>query len=95
MTLVGLDAQPNNTIDDETTHNIKTMPRWKREHYLNEKQCEKAIKTIDNSIASLSHLNVSSDGTTKLLLKMKLDGLEVESVIIPWTDKGFSTLCVS
>jgi len=28
-------------------------------------------------------------------LKMKLDGLEVESVIIPWTDKGFSTLCVS
>ena len=51
--------------------------------------------TIENSIASLSHMNVSPDGTTKLLLKMRKDGLEVESVIIPWMDKGFSTLCVS
>ncbi|KAL3806367.1 hypothetical protein ACHAXA_000210, partial [Cyclostephanos tholiformis] len=53
------------------------------------------VYTIENSIASLSHMNVSPDGTTKLLLKMKKDGLEVESVIIPWFDKGFSTLCVS
>jgi hypothetical protein len=53
------------------------------------------VRTIENSIASLSHMNVSPDGTTKLLLKMKKDGLEVESVIIPWFDKGFSTLCVS
>lgn len=60
----------------------------------NQKYSE-AIYTIENSIASLSHMKVSSDGTTKLLLKMKKDGLEVESVIIPWTDKGFSTLCVS
>jgi len=54
-----------------------------------------ALYTIENSIASLSHMIVSPDGTTKLLLKMKKDGLEVESVIIPWMDKGFSTLCVS
>ena len=54
-----------------------------------------SIYTIDNSIASLSHMKVSPDGTTKFLLKMKKDGLEVESVIIPWFDKGFSTLCVS
>ena len=53
------------------------------------------IYTIENSIASLSHMKVSADGTTKLLLKMKKDDLEVESVIIPWMDKGFSTLCVS
>ncbi|KAL7532800.1 hypothetical protein ACHAXR_004857 [Thalassiosira sp. AJA248-18] len=53
------------------------------------------IYTIENSIASLSHMKVSSDGTTKLLSKMRKDGLEVESVIIPWMDKGFSTLCVS
>ena len=53
------------------------------------------VYTIENSIASLSHMNVSPDGTTKLLLKMRKDGLEVESVIIPWMDKGFSTLCVS
>lgn len=53
------------------------------------------VLTIETSIASLSHINVSPDGTTKLLLKMMKDGLEVESVIIPWLDKGFSTLCVS
>ena len=53
------------------------------------------VYTIANSVATLSHINVSPDGTTKLLLKMKDDGLEVESVIIPWLDKGFSTLCVS
>ncbi|KAL9181257.1 hypothetical protein ACHAXT_010062 [Thalassiosira profunda] len=53
------------------------------------------VRTIANSVASLSHINVSPDGTAKLLLKMKRDGLEVESVIIPWLDKGFSTLCVS
>eukprot|EP00569_Conticribra_weissflogii_P002858 CAMPEP_0171344900 /NCGR_PEP_ID=MMETSP0878-20121228/20421_1 /TAXON_ID=67004 /ORGANISM="Thalassiosira weissflogii, Strain CCMP1336" /LENGTH=521 /DNA_ID=CAMNT_0011848193 /DNA_START=152 /DNA_END=1717 /DNA_ORIENTATION=- len=53
------------------------------------------IFTIEDSIASLSHMTVSPDGTTKLLLKMARDGLEVESVIIPWLDKGFSTLCVS
>lgn len=56
---------------------------------------DEPIYTIENSIASLSHMKVSADGTTKLLLKMKKDGLEVESVIIPWMDKGFSTLCVS
>ena len=56
---------------------------------------EDSVYTIENSIASLSHMIVSPDGTTKLLLKMKKDGLEVESVIIPWMDKGFSTLCVS
>ena len=56
---------------------------------------DESIYTIENSIASLSHMKVSADGTTKLLLKMKKDDLEVESVIIPWMDKGFSTLCVS
>ena len=54
-----------------------------------------SIYKIENSIASLSHMKVSSDGTTKMLTKMVNDGLEVESVIIPWFDKGFSTLCVS
>ncbi|KAL7543134.1 hypothetical protein ACHAWF_007328 [Thalassiosira exigua] len=52
------------------------------------------LYTIENSFGSLSDMKVSPDGTTKLLLKMK-DGLEIESVIIPWFDKGFSTLCVS
>ncbi|KAL3775875.1 hypothetical protein HJC23_000534 [Cyclotella cryptica] len=59
------------------------------------KSARKEILCIENSIASLSHMKVSSDGTIKLLLKMVKDGLEVESVIIPWKEKGFSTLCVS
>ena len=56
---------------------------------------EGQIHTIENSIAALSQLKRSNDGTTKLLIKMRKDGLEVESVIIPWFGKGFSTLCVS
>lgn len=80
MTRAEHGVQPIINLDDE----------HRREHVNGN-----AIYTIDNSIASLSHLNVSPDGTTKLLLKMKSDGLEVESVIIPWMEKGFSTLCVS
>jgi hypothetical protein len=53
------------------------------------------LLTIENCIASISGMKVSSDGTTKLLIRMAKDGLEVESVIIPWNEKGFSTLCVS
>jgi 23S rRNA (adenine2503-C2)-methyltransferase len=53
-----------------------------------------SIYTVENSIASISHMKVSADGTTKLLLRFSR-GFEVESVIIPWVDKGFSTVCVS
>ena len=41
-----------------------------------------------------SHLSVASDGTTKLLIRLR-DGMEVESVIIPWYENGYSTLCIS
>ena len=51
--------------------------------------------TIDGAIASLSKISVSSDGTTKLLVKLVSDGLEVETVIIPWEERGRSTLCIS
>lgn len=72
------------------------MSSWKKlQKVFGSNGIDPKIYTIENSIASLSHMKVSSDGTTKLLLKMVRDGLEVESVIIPWTDKGFSTLCVS
>jgi 23S rRNA (adenine2503-C2)-methyltransferase len=50
--------------------------------------------TIEN-IASLSKVSVSNDGTTKLLLKLHADELEVETVIIPWSDRERSTLCIS
>lgn len=48
----------------------------------------------ENDIAQLTCITESKDGTTKLLLKMK-DGLEVETVIIPWEDRKRSTLCIS
>ena len=50
---------------------------------------------IEESIATISHISVASDGTTKLLVKLLQDGLQVETVIIPWTETGRSTLCVS
>jgi 23S rRNA (adenine2503-C2)-methyltransferase len=51
------------------------------------------ISSIEGGVASLSHLSQSFDGTTKLLLKLA-DGLEVETVIIPWNGVR-STLCIS
>jgi len=52
---------------------------------------------IEETIGRLSHVSSSTDGTTKLLIRMASDGLEVETVIIPWYDreKPRSTLCVS
>ena len=49
---------------------------------------------LEGAAATLSFLSKSSDGTTKLLIKLH-DGLEVETVIIPWHEKGFSTVCIS
>jgi 23S rRNA (adenine2503-C2)-methyltransferase len=56
---------------------------------------ERRFGSIEDSIASLSKITTSPDGTTKLLLKLKQDGLEIETVIIPWPDRKKSTLCVS
>merc|ERR1711935_1138646 len=43
----------------------------------------------------MGQISISPDGTTKLLLQLVSDGLEVETVIIPWDDRGRSTICVS
>lgn len=48
---------------------------------------------LEGGVASLSHVSQSQDKTTKLLLRLA-DGLEVETVIIPWGDTR-STLCIS
>lgn len=50
---------------------------------------------IEGGIADLTHISSSLDGTTKLLIRLNKDGLQVETVIIPWHDKGWSTLCIS
>ena len=48
---------------------------------------------VEGGVASLSFVSQSSDQTTKLLLRLA-DGLEVETVIIPWKGQR-STLCIS
>ena len=50
---------------------------------------------IEESVATISHISKAKDGTTKLLVELREDGLEVETVIIPWHETGRSTLCVS
>ena len=49
---------------------------------------------VDGGIATLSHISTSTDRTTKLLLKLVHDGLDVETVIIPWNNDR-STICIS
>jgi 23S rRNA (adenine2503-C2)-methyltransferase len=48
---------------------------------------------VEGGVAKLSYISRSTDDTTKLLLKLS-DGLEVETVIIPWKGER-STLCIS
>ena len=55
---------------------------------------DNAMPQIEDGIATLSHLSVASDGTTKLLIRLR-DGMEVESVIIQWYENNYSTLCIS
>jgi len=51
---------------------------------------------IEGSIAKLVHIQTSLDGTTKLLFNLNSSPTHyIESVIIPWYDRGHSTLCVS
>ncbi len=51
------------------------------------------VGRLEGGVASLSHISQSRDKTTKLLLRLA-DGLEVETVIIPWGDTR-STVCIS
>lgn len=54
--------------------------------------------SIENGLATLIHISSSMDGTTKLLLRL-IDGLEVETVLIPFYSNtnqfGRTTVCVS
>lgn len=76
---------------------------WSREqlNYLqgpvlgkNAKRRLELLPNIETDIAQMTHKVTSQDGTTKLLLKLA-DGLQVETVIIPWSDRQRSTLCIS
>jgi adenine C2-methylase RlmN of 23S rRNA A2503 and tRNA A37 len=52
-----------------------------------------ATTKIEGGVATLSYISESSDSATKILLAL-VDGLQIETVIIPWTGQRY-TLCVS
>lgn len=77
----------------------RLLPSSRRTQRLGKEALEKLsnlygnVGRVEGGVASLSHISTSSDLTTKLLLKLA-DGLEVETVIIPWSGAR-STLCIS
>ena len=50
---------------------------------------------MEDTIGTISHISIASDSTTKLLVKLHYDNLQVECVIIPWHDTKRSTVCIS
>ncbi|CAB9520630.1 RNA methyltransferase RlmN [Seminavis robusta] len=76
----------------------KMLPSCRRTQNLSSKTLERLASLypqgrVEGGVASLSLISISEDLTTKLLLKLA-DGLEVETVIIPWEGVR-STLCIS
>lgn len=57
--------------------------------------CYPSSLGIESSIATLSQITRSNDGTTKLLIKLVNTDFYIESVIIPNPGWGKSTLCIS
>lgn len=78
---------------------MQLMPTMRRTQKLGAETLEKLAALypqggkIEGGVAKLSYLSKSSDETTKLLLTLA-DGLQIETVIIPWKGQR-STLCVS
>lgn len=83
--------------DFETIHNL--LPTSRKKQRLGADALNKlaglypGTGRIEGGVASLSYISQSRDSTTKMLLKLA-DGLEVETVIIPWNGTR-STLCIS
>lgn len=80
---------------------LKLLPTSRKTQSLGKEALEKLSSLYDDfggmlegGVATISHISKASDGTTKLLIEL-CDGLEVETVIIPWFDKGWSTICIS
>lgn len=93
----------NSTTEEVGVLEEKGWNRQQIQHFMSgENLANKATKllkehfgSIEQDVASLTKISSSDDGTTKLLLKLIQDDLEIESVIIPWEDRQKSTLCIS
>jgi len=78
----------------------KQLPSSRRTQVLGKDALEKLASLypnyggrVEGGVATVSKISRSADRTTKLLLRL-VDGLEVETVIIPWEGTR-STLCIS
>jgi len=85
--------------DDARSEILKLLPSKRQTQGLGKGSLEllKEINPeggVEMGLATLTNIHTSSDGTTKLLLKLR-DGLDIETVIIPWDDRKRSTLCIS
>ena len=90
---------PSSTTDREKVNSIQELRATGRKtQILGKDALDQLAKFypngVEGGVASLSQISPSADGTTKLLLRLQ-DGMEVETVIIPWFDRNKSTLCVS
>jgi 23S rRNA (adenine2503-C2)-methyltransferase len=84
----------NSTTNDNSIASL--LPTGRRSATLGKDALQRLTNIggqVDGGIATLSHISTSADRTTKLLLKLQ-DGLEVETVIIPWNEDR-STICIS
>jgi len=100
--------EPSNTlekfiqgVDANDSDVLNLLPNLRRTQSLGKASLDKLQELyndyggeLEGGVAKLTHISTSTDGTTKLLIELK-DGLEVETVIIPWHDKGWSTICIS
>lgn len=101
---IGIDPalffDPEKVQEESIETILPLLPSQRRSQPLGKDALERLASLYDNpagrlegGVASLSHVSQSKDKTTKLLLRLA-DGLEVETVIIPWNNTR-STLCMS
>lgn len=90
----GVDDASNDDIQSLLPNTRRTQPLGKAALDMLQDMYADYGGKLEGGVVSLSDVSTSSDGTTKLLIRLH-DGLEIETVIIPWFDKGWSTICIS
>jgi 23S rRNA (adenine2503-C2)-methyltransferase len=94
----GLLATPDKGWTREQIQNTMTTTNMKKNNGLGYKTMallSERFGSIEQNISRLAKVTSCVDGTTKLLLDLVKDQLQIETVIIPWDDRQKSTLCLS
>jgi 23S rRNA (adenine2503-C2)-methyltransferase len=84
-----LGVDPLNTADDEEREQRNLVLGKNARKVLQE-----TFGSVEERVSRLNDITVCQDGTTKLLLDLT-SGLQVETVILPFSDRQRSTLCIS